>query len=299
MSYLPLVCVVLAFLVTMTDPIDLWKSISSGVRLPRIDFVTRIVVLFASVLLLHCGQNNEVESNVCLPNNVVVLTYHAINDVNPHHETRHVADFVNDLDFLVSQGYAFDTLEGLKEKIEHSAAITKTIILNFDDGLSEHLMAAEELFARNLPGEFFIPTFHMNTPEYLTWEQVEQMTHLGVTIDSHNYHHEMMGVRYDGESDETYYARVSFEMNQSKEDLQAHGIETSTYAFPGGSGINDPKIIQIGLDAGFTIIRGVASSVQRFIPGVTVQNLYYLSMNTDTDLAMEVENMMNQPSECL
>ena len=265
-------------------------------------------ILLLAFLFLGCGSEQiqekkvlpepETIKTVVLPSNVVVITYHGIASPADRTSIRLPSDFVSDLNYLQAQGWAFTTLETLYKKIQNNESVEPSFILNFDDGLTEHFsIAATELSARGLSGNFFISTGLVDKYRYVTWEEVQQMDLMGMKINSHSFHHDDLEKKHSTESDQDYQKRIEFEMLQSKVDLETHGIFTDVMALPYGSGIREPVVLSAAQKAGYSILRGVGMNIPTLIPGMVVKNLRYFSVRNTTDIASELPLVMNLPLE--
>jgi peptidoglycan/xylan/chitin deacetylase (PgdA/CDA1 family) len=125
---------------------------------------------------------------------------------------------------------------------------SRSVLLTFDDGTSDHRRAAEELASRGLSAIFFVPVGVIDEPSKLDSSDVRRLVELGQVIGSHTIDH----VRLD-ELDAPRLRRQVFE---SKERLEAliEG-EVEFFAAPGGS--HHPILVNVLEEAGYIAARSM------------------------------------------
>lgn len=99
--------------------------------------------------------------------------------------------FEKTLDYIAENDIQTVTMADL---FEHFAGGTplpkKAIILTFDDGYDDnYIYAFQALKARGMVGTFFISTDFTEHPEYMTWDQVAEMSAAGMEIAAHSTNH--------------------------------------------------------------------------------------------------------------
>ncbi len=101
--------------------------------------------------------------------------------------------------------------------------------ITFDDGRAcDYEIAYQTLVREGLPATFFVNTAAIDTPGYLTWSQLREMKHAGMSVQSHSHDH-------------TDLARLSssqldYQLRRSKGEIEDHlGGEVTLLAAPYGS----------------------------------------------------------------
>lgn len=129
--------------------------------------------------------------------------------------------------------------------------------ITFDDGhLSNYTIAFPELLSRNLFAEFYVNTDFIGTENYMTWENLKEMSDAGMSIQSHGHTHPYFS---DLAEDE-----IREQLETSKKLIEEKvGTEVTVFAPPGGR--YNKIVVQEAKKLGY---RCIANSV----PGVCVKN---------------------------
>ena len=118
--------------------------------------------------------------------------------------------------------------------------------ITFDDGGSSALHAASALEARGWRGSFFITTGRIDTPGFLTAEQVRELVQRGHEVGSHSRSHPT----YMGALDRVALAA---EWRESRADLErVLGRAPEVAAVPGG--FLSPEVVQEAARAGYRLL---------------------------------------------
>lgn len=139
------------------------------------------------VKLVSKPLNNVPQS--IIKQNCLVLGYHSINDklIYPEHPSLYVypSEFEKQLKFLKENNYTpinFDQLDSL-------TGIEKPVIITFDDGYEDNFTNAYPILKKyNFKATIFMPTTFINTKDYLTMDQIKQMSDI-VSFQSHTVTH--------------------------------------------------------------------------------------------------------------
>lgn len=185
---------------------------------------------------------------------VPILMYHQIRDL-PHEPDRSAftfsvepAEFACQLEYLASHGFHTITLDQLDRHLRLGKPLpSKPVILTFDDGWSSALDAACALKARGMVGVFFVcPDLLSPGPgqRYLSWADVQRMSDMGMSIQSHTLTHPHL----PGVTDATLIR----ELADSRERLEAAvGRPITSIAYPFGE--FDDRIVIAAMAAGYTV----------------------------------------------
>jgi len=142
----------------------------------------------------------------------------------------------------------------------------RTVAITFDDCYRDNLLAARMLAEHGLPATFFIPTGYVGTDcvfpwdiglkpmANLTWDDVNEIQHLGHEVGSHSVSHPDLGI--------TGPAEARLEMADSKktlEDRLQRPVRWFAYPFGGRSNFRPeywPLAQELGYDACFSALSG-------------------------------------------
>jgi len=160
-----------------------------------------------------------------------VLMYHAIPGGRAGtagadaHYAVDLARFNAQLDRIASSGRPVidvATLPAVRELPAPGA-----VAITFDDGHASNLDAAEVLSARGMVGTFFVNPSTVGTPNVLSWNALSEMATLGMSIQSHSFHHRFLN--------ELTHEQVRAEMLDSRRAIEDRlGRPVTVFAPPGG-----------------------------------------------------------------
>lgn len=129
-----------------------------------------------------------------------VLTYHSI---LPRTEIKLIVSrteriytledsvFEQQMEYLKNNGYATINFDNIKDYLNSSTNLSsKSVILTFDDGRENNYHIAFPILRKYaLKATFFIVTDFVGKKGYLNWDQVCEMSHAGMEIQSHTHTH--------------------------------------------------------------------------------------------------------------
>lgn len=165
---------------------------------------------------------------------VPILMYHGIRDGGDSSMYVTPDNFARQMAFLKNEKYSVISLDELVDGIESGEKFdSKTLVITFDDGYSDnYLNAFPVLVKQGFPATIFLPTGHIGTEGYLTWDQVKIMMAHGVDFGAHTINH----VYLPSEKDT---ASLWKEVSGSKKAIAAAtGKSPEYFAYPTG-GFND------------------------------------------------------------
>ena len=115
----------------------------------------------------------------------------------------------------------------------------KIVILNFDDGRKSQFTLAKPILDKyGFKATFYIVCNYIdNKPGYMDWKEVKQLSEEGHDIGSHSMNHINLGNLSKKE--------LKFEIGKSKECLEKHGIDVSSFAYPFNKGSDDKKVVKM------------------------------------------------------
>lgn len=193
------------------------------------------------------GAKAVLGSSVTVP----ILMYHYIR-INPNPNDKvgfnlsvTPENFSQQMGYLVSRGYHTISLDELGAHLLYDAKLPdKPIVITLDDGYSDsYTTALPILKSYGVKAVSFITTGFVGGPNYLTWQQIDEMKGSSVfTFASHAVTHPAL----------TYLTqdRITHEIVESKKTLQSHvGYPINWFAYPYGN-VN-PSVLKIVQQAGY------------------------------------------------
>ena len=120
-------------------------------------------------------------------------------------------------------------------------ANSKFVIINFDDSHeSDYTYAKPILDKYGFKATFFevcnwIEEGHHDNDISITWEQIAALQQDGMNIEAHTMTHPNLNQLSQSDLD--------YEIGQSKQCLEDHGINPTIFAYPVGNGADNPKVV--------------------------------------------------------
>lgn len=225
---------------------------------------------------------------------LAILAYHKIGEPPPGTWTTWnyipEATFTGQLQTLSDQGYTVIDVNALVAGLEDTGSLPgRAALLTFDDGYASML----RLVRFDFPAVVFVPTDYVggsnrfdqdNEPAepICTWEQLRELQHRGISIQSHGVSHRSFS--------ELTRAEQATELRDSKHRLEA-ALDTpvDVFAFPYGDCGTDPQAVDMAMaEAGYRAGCLYKGGVAR-LPTKTPYRLTRVAMGPDTDLAQVLE----------
>lgn len=195
---------------------------------------------------------------------VPILMYHYIryvyepNDksgfmlsVTPEH-------FEKQVQYLKEKGYTTISPQQLYDNLFHNTPLpSKPVMLTFDDGYQDFYIEALRIIEKyNIKVTVFIPTDRINTPNYMSWDQVVALSkNPNITLASHTRHHlNVAQIKVEQLDNEIFQSRLILERNL--------GRSIDFFAYPYG-GFNDEVIKEVkkaSYKLAFSTIQGTMQS---------------------------------------
>jgi peptidoglycan/xylan/chitin deacetylase (PgdA/CDA1 family) len=221
--------------------------------------------LICLTLITGCSPEHDPEPEA--PGKVIVLMYHRIvkGDASNLYE-RSLENLEGDLKYLNEHKIKvlnFSDLEAIKAS--GSMPEGNSAILTFDDGDSSwYTLVRPLLLSYQMKATFFLWTYMMGSDSFVTWEEVEDMSHYTLingerpfTFGSHTYSHQYLLKKKDGfASSAEYNSFLDYELGKSKEIIEDHTPGSVTaLSLPFGDGAGDTEIIAAAQRNGYKFIR--------------------------------------------
>lgn len=161
---------------------------------------------------------------------VPILCYHRIEDGRNDIYSVSPDVFVSHLQILADSGYNAVLPDELYNYLVYNATLpNKPFMISFDDSRKEHYtIAAPELEKRNFRGAFFIMTVTNNKKNYLSTDEIAELSERRHTIGLHSWDH-VMATKY---SDSTIWEKQVYAPKKKLEDMIGRPIDY--WAYPNG-----------------------------------------------------------------
>jgi len=212
-----------------------------------------IVAIFAGLQITSCKRSNQRVGNITTdsvagnavsdskePKNtaaqimakqeVPVLCYHRISDGPKSDYKVSPATFAAHMKILADSGYhSISPLQLYDYLVYNKSLPEKPVIISFDDSRVEHALVAAPVMEKNgFRGVFFIMTITYNKKNYMTKDQIVQLSKAGHTIGLHSWDHTMV-IKYKEPAD--WIKEVA---DPKKKLEQIVGKPVEYWAYPNG-----------------------------------------------------------------
>jgi len=139
--------------------------------------------------------------------------------------------FRSHVEYLASEGYTSISLYEINTALETGSQLpSKPIILTFDDSYTDHYTYVFPILQEfNFTGTFFVITDYtdVQNPNHMTWEQIQEMSNAGMSMESHTKTHSTLVERS--------YDFLVWEIIGSIESLESHiGDRPDIFSYPVG-----------------------------------------------------------------
>jgi len=153
------------------------------------------------------------------------------------------------------------------ERLSTSASMPEgnSAIITFDDGdASWYTLVRPLLLNYHMKATFFLWTLMMGRDSFMTWEEVEDMSHYArqngdrpFTFGSHTFSHSYLLMNKDGFSTSAEYnSFLDYELGRSKAIIEEHTPgSVEILSLPYGDGAGDTEIISAAERNGYKYIR--------------------------------------------
>lgn len=188
---------------------------------------------------------------------VPIICFHSIND-DPSVKNPIIISkdkFRQQLEAIRDNGYTTLTMSQLNDYLYKDKPIPeKSVVLTFDDGYRDNYTNAFPILKEfNMNATIFIIQSYLDRDEYLTAEQVKELSNSGIDIESHTVSHiDLPNLSYEDQLKE---------LKDSKEKLEnLINKPIISIAYPEGKYNDDTKraFLEAGYSMGFTTERGYA-----------------------------------------
>jgi peptidoglycan/xylan/chitin deacetylase (PgdA/CDA1 family) len=154
-------------------------------------------VAIAADLSINSDKTNFKNSEILARQQIPILCYHQVRDWRPTDSKRSkdyivpVNVFKQQLKMLADSGYHTISPDELYDYLTKGSPLPKKpVMLTYDDtDLGQFTVAYPEMQKYNFKALFFIMTVSLNRPNYMSREQVKELSDAGNIIGSHTWDH--------------------------------------------------------------------------------------------------------------
>ena len=189
-------------------------------------------LLSASIMLLANSPSTAAQS-------AVILLYHHVDDDTPPSTSISPANFDAHLAYLRDNGFNVIALDRLIDSLRSGQSLPeKSVVITFDDGYKSIFDEAFPMLQTyGYPFTLFLSTGPIDDglSNYMTWDQVRQMSAADVIIANHMVDHPYMLEMGDDESHSQWLARLSENLLKAEQRIEAQTGQSHRYlAYPYG-----------------------------------------------------------------
>jgi peptidoglycan/xylan/chitin deacetylase (PgdA/CDA1 family) len=124
---------------------------------------------------------------------VPILTYHHVGIPSSKWRLNCVSQksFKYQMNFLKRHGFQVISTDDLVEGIKAGHEFTRnTVVIQFDDGYEDNYKTAFPILKNHgFPAMIFLISDKINTPDFLTWDEVKEMEKYNISAGAHTRHH--------------------------------------------------------------------------------------------------------------
>ena len=187
---------------------------------------------------------------------VPILCYHRIKDLKPGERNTmpgyliSTSNFADQVKMLADSGYHTITPDQYLDYLYYGTQLPeKPIIISFDDTRLEHYtIAAKELDKYNFKGLFFMMTISINRPNYMSSEQIKDLSDRGHVVASHTWDHTNVK-KLEGEAYDDQFKKSKDRL----EDITGKKVEYLAYPFGEWKPEAIPELEKRGYKAAFQL----------------------------------------------
>jgi biofilm PGA synthesis lipoprotein PgaB len=189
-------------------------------------------LLSASTMLLANSPSTAAQS-------AVILLYHHVADDTPPSTSISPANFDAHLAYLRDNGFNVIALDRMIDSLRSGQSLPeKSVVITFDDGYKSIFDEAFPMLQTyGYPFTLFLSTGPIDDglSNYMTWDQVRQMSADHVIIANHMVDHPYMLEMGDDESHSQWLARLSENLLQAEQRIEVQTGQSHRYlAYPYG-----------------------------------------------------------------
>lgn len=169
----------------------------------------------------------------------VIVLYHHVDTSTPPSTSISPEDFRKHLEYLRDNDYQVMALDAMIEHLQSQTPLPeRAVAITFDDGYSSIYETAFPMLQQfNMPFTLFLSTDPINQRQdnYMTWDQVRELSDAGAVIANHMVYHPYMLEREGPETDAQWLARQREELLEAEATIEAETGQNHRFlAYPYG-----------------------------------------------------------------
>jgi len=167
----------------------------------------------------------------------VIIQYHHVDTQTPAVTSVTPAQFKQHMDYLADNEFTVWPLPRLIKALQDNASLpAKVIAITFDDGYASVYEAALPILRRyRFPFTVFINTDRIGSVDFMSWQQLRELSGGGATIANHTATHSHLVRKLANESEKQWQQRIKNEIKQAETIiLQQLGKSPGFLAYPYG-----------------------------------------------------------------
>ncbi len=169
---------------------------------------------------------------------IAILAYHEVSKITERRKIKRtmgpscsISDrkFSQHLSIISDNNIETITFNDILLRAANKAMLKHKAIITFDDGhIGNYFLAFPNIYQRNQKAVFFVTTNFIGSPKMMTWQQLKEMSSLGMSIQSHCVSHTPLETLSE--------EGVKEELSNSKKIIENHlGKEVTAVSLPHGS----------------------------------------------------------------
>ncbi|WP_300258041.1 polysaccharide deacetylase family protein [Clostridium sp.] len=139
--------------------------------------------------------------------NIPVLCYHDVTPNNPDNNDLLInpEKFKEQLQYLKDNNYTPITLDEFYDYLRNNKPIPKKpVVITFDDGYTGNYKYAYPLLKEfKFPATIFVISNYVGAPDFMTADQLKEMSNNGIEIESHTFKHDDLSILDEANQIET------------------------------------------------------------------------------------------------
>jgi biofilm PGA synthesis lipoprotein PgaB len=208
-------------------------------------FQTTKKILSVSAYLISVSAMLLASSPLVAAQSAVILLYHHVAEDTPPSTSISPANFDAHLAYLRDNDFNVIALDRMIDSLRSGQSLPeKSVVITFDDGYKSIFDEAFPLLQTyGYPFTLFLSTGPIDDglSNYMTWDQIRQMSAADVIIANHMVDHPYMLEARDNESDNQRLARLRRDLLEAEQRIEAQTGQSHRYlAYPYGE--YDPAI---------------------------------------------------------
>jgi peptidoglycan/xylan/chitin deacetylase (PgdA/CDA1 family) len=169
----------------------------------------------------------------------VIVLYHHVDTSTPPSTSISPEDFRRHLEYLRDNDYQVMALDTMIDHLQSQTPLPeRAVAITFDDGYASIYETAFPILQQfDMPFTLFLSTDPINQRQnnYMTWDQVRELSDAGAVIANHMVYHPYMLEREDAETDAQWLARQREELLDAEATIEAEtGQDHRFLAYPYG-----------------------------------------------------------------